>query len=96
MSINLFPRQPRCVLQQQLESKLTILNRLLQKNSIYDANYDSDYDDYDDNCVTTISINNDNRELEPMNLDICIGSTKTKVLVISNQNNLSDQNINQL
>ena len=32
------------------------IDRLLQKQSIYDANYDSDYDDYDDNCVATISI----------------------------------------
>ena len=32
------------------------IDRLLQKQGIYDANYDSDYDDYDDNCVATISI----------------------------------------
>ena len=58
-------------------------DRLLQKHSIYDANYDSDYDDYDDNCVATISINNDTREREPVNLDICIGNTSTKALVDS-------------
>ena len=57
------------------------IDRLLQKQGIYDANYDSDYDDYDDNCVATISINSDTREVEPANLDICIGNTKTKVLV---------------
>ena len=59
------------------------IGRLLQKQSIYDAYYDSDYDDYDDNCVATISINNDTRELEPVNLDICIGNTSTKALVDS-------------
>ena len=32
------------------------INRLLQQQNIYDANYDSDYDDYDDNCVAAISI----------------------------------------
>ena len=56
---------------------------MFQKQSIYDANYDSDYDDYNDNCIATISINNDTREVEPVNLDICIGNTKTKALVDS-------------
>ena len=42
---------------------------------------DSVYDAYDDNCVATISFNNDTREVEPVNLNICIGSTKTKALV---------------
>ena len=51
---------------------------MLQKQGINDANCDSDYDDYDDNCVATISINSDTREVEPANLDICIGNTKTK------------------
>ena len=54
-----------------------------QKQSIYDANYDSDYDDYSDNCIATISINNDTCEVEPVNLDICIGNTQTKALVDS-------------
>ena len=59
------------------------IDRLLQKHSIYDANYDSDYDDYDDNCVATISFNNNTREVEPVNLKICIGNTGTKALVDS-------------
>ena len=59
------------------------IDRLLQKQGIYDANYDSDYDDYDDNCVATIFINRDTREVKPVNLDICIGNTKTKALVDS-------------
>ena len=57
--------------------------RLLQKHSIYDANYDSDYDDSDDNCFATIYISNASREVEPVNLNICIGNTSTKVLVDS-------------
>ena len=57
------------------------IDRLLQKQSIYDANYDSDCDDYDDNFVAIISINNDTREVEPVNLDICIGNTSKKTLV---------------
>ena len=55
----------------------------MQQQSIYDANYDSDYDDYDDNCVAAISIQNDAREVEPVNLDIYVGNTKTKALVDS-------------
>ena len=46
------------------------IDRLLQKQGIYDANYDSDYDHYDDNCVATISIKSDTREVEPVKLDI--------------------------
>ena len=59
------------------------IDRLLQKQGIYDANYDSVYDDYDDNCVATISINSDTREVEPVNFDICVGSIKTKASVDS-------------
>ena len=59
------------------------IDRLLQKQSISDANYDLDYDDYDDNCVATISINNDTREVKPVKLDIGIGKTSTKALVYS-------------
>ena len=58
-------------------------DRLLQKQGIYDANYDLDYTDYDDNCVATISINNDTREVEPVNLDICVRNAKTKASVDS-------------
>ena len=56
------------------------ISKLLQQKSIYDANYDSDYDDYNDNCVAAISIKNDTREVEPVNLDICVENTYTKAL----------------
>ena len=59
------------------------IDRLLHKQGIYDANYYSNFDDYDDNCVATISINSDTREVEPVNLEICIRNTKTKALVDS-------------
>ena len=59
------------------------IDRLLQEQAIYDENYDSDYDDYDDNCVATISLKSDTREVEPVYLDICVGNTKTKALVDS-------------
>ena len=59
------------------------ISKLLQQKSIYDANYDSDYDDYNDNCVAAISIKNDTREVEPVNLGICVGNTYTKALVDS-------------
>ena len=59
------------------------ISKLLQQKSIYDANYDSDYDDYNDNCVAAISIKNDTREVEPVYFDICVGNTYTKALVDS-------------
>ena len=64
-----------------VEEQVSHIDRLLQQHSIYDANYDSDYDDSDDNCVATISINNNTREVEPANLNICIGNTSSKALV---------------
>ena len=59
------------------------INRLLQQQTIYDTNYDSDYDDYEDNCVAAIPIQNNVIEVEPENLEICVGNTKTKALVDS-------------
>ena len=59
------------------------INRLLQQQSIYDVNCDSDYNDYYNKCVAAISIQNNAREVEPVNLDICVGNTKTKALVDS-------------
>ena len=59
------------------------ISKLLQQKSIYDANYDSDFDDYNDNCVAAISIKTDTREVEPVNLFICVGNTCTKALVDS-------------
>ena len=59
------------------------ISKFLQQKSIYDANYDSDYDDYDDNCVAAISYKTDTREVEPVNLDIRVGNTSTKALVDS-------------
>ena len=59
------------------------INEFLQQQVIYDANYDSDYDDFDDNCVAAISIQNNVREVEPVNLEICVGNPITKALVDS-------------
>ena len=63
--------------------QLNNISKLLQQKSIYDANYDSEYDDYNDNCVAAISIKTDTREIEPVNLVICVGNTCTKALVDS-------------
>ena len=66
-----------------VREQVNLIDRLLQKHSIYDANYDSDYDNFDDNCVATISTNDNIREVEPVNVNICIGNTNTKILVDS-------------
>ena len=76
------PRQRRWVLLHLLESSSIILIDCFKK-IIYDANYDSDCDDFDDKCVATISTNDNIREVEPVNVYICIGNTNTKALVDS-------------
>ena len=63
--------------------QLNNISKLLQQKSIYDVNYDSEYDDYNDNCVAANSIKTDTREIEPVNLVICVGNTCTKALVDS-------------
>ena len=66
------------------------IDRLLQCHNIYDANYNCDYDNYNDNCdnyndnwVATIAYKSETRELEPVNLEICVGITGTKALLDS-------------
>ena len=59
------------------------IDRLLQKDDIYDANYGSDYDDFDDICVATIPANDNIREVQQLNVNNCIGNTNTKTLVDS-------------
>ena len=58
--------------------KVIQIETIMQKHSIYDANYDSDYDDFDDNCVAVISDGNSIREVEPKNMHIRFGNTETK------------------
>ena len=45
---------------------------------MYDANYDSDYDEFDNNCVAIISDSDNIREVEPVNVNIRIGNTEAK------------------
>ena len=78
-----FPRQQRVGTSARVGEQVNHTDRLLQKHSIYDSNYDSSYDDYDEICVATISVNNNTREVEPVILTICIGNTSTKALVDS-------------
>ena len=56
---------------------------MMQKHSIYDANYDSDYNDFDGNCVAVISDSDNIREVEPLIMHIRFGNTETKALVDS-------------
>ena len=61
------------------------IDRLLQQHSIYNANYDSDYDDYNDNCVATIAFKSQTREVEPVNLDICVGNCVYNICVYNHR-----------
>ena len=57
------------------------IDTMLHRQSTYDANYDSDYDEFEDNCVAVISDGDNIREVEPFNMQIRIKNTETKALV---------------
>ena len=46
------------------------IEAMMHKHRICDANYDHDYDDFDDNCVAIISDSDNVREVEPVNIHI--------------------------
>ena len=54
------------------------IETMFQGHSIYDANYDSDYDEFDDNCVAVISDRDNIRKVETVSVNIRIGKTQTK------------------
>ena len=66
-----------------VEDQVNQIDAMMQKHSIYDANYDSDYDDFKDNCVAIISDSDSFREMEPVNMHIQFRSNETKALVAS-------------
>ena len=51
------------------------IEKMFQKHSSFDANYDSDYDEFDDYCVAIIYDSDNIREMEPVNVKICIAKT---------------------
>ena len=53
----------------------------MQRHSVYDVYFDSDYDEFDDNCVAVISNSDNIREVEPVNMLIRFGNNGTKALV---------------
>ena len=56
---------------------------IFQQHSIYVANYDSDYDEFDYICVAIISDSDNVRDVEPVKVNIRIGNTETKAFVDS-------------
>ena len=66
-----------------VEEQVNQIDAMMQKHSIYDANYDSDYDYFEDNCVTIVSDSDSIREAEPVSMLIQIGNTETNALVDS-------------
>ena len=56
------------------------IETMMQRQSIYDANYDSDYDDFDVSCVAVISDSDNIREVEPVNMHIRFGNTEAIAL----------------
>ena len=66
-----------------MEEQVNQTNALIRKHNMYDANYDSDYDNFDDNCVAVISDSDSLRQVEPINMHFHLGNTKTIALVDS-------------
>ena len=54
------------------------IDAMMQKHSIYDAIYDFDYDEFDDNCVAIISDSDNFREVESVNMPIHFVNTEIK------------------
>ena len=63
--------------------QISQIENLMQRHSVYDANYDPDYDEFPDNCIAVISDSDSIREVELVNMHIRFGNTKTKALVDS-------------
>ena len=51
---------------------------MTQEHSIYDANYDPCYDDFNENSLDAFSDSDKIREMEPLNMKIRFGNTDTK------------------
>ena len=75
------PRQRLWVPQGLLESQSITLIDCFKNDEYLRCKLRFDYDDFDDNCVATISTNDKIREVEPVNVNICIGNTNTKASV---------------
>ena len=59
------------------------IETLIQRHSFQDANYDFDYEDFNDNCVAIISNRDNIREVKPVNMHVHFGNIETKALVDS-------------
>ena len=54
---------------------------MLERQCIYEAYYDFDYDETEDNCLVVISSHQDLRMVEPVNIKLYSGNVETKALV---------------
>ena len=66
-----------------VEEHLNQIDSMVRQRNIYNAKYDSDYDDVDDNCLAVISESNNLREVELVNMKIQFRNTENKALVDS-------------
>ena len=61
-----------------LEEQVNQIDAMIRQHSIYDANYNSDCDNFNNNCVAVISYSGSLREIEPMNMHTHFGNTEKK------------------
>ena len=58
-----------------VEEQVNQIDAMIQKHSIYDAKYDSDYEDFEVICLAVCSDSDSLREVEPVNMHIHFGNT---------------------
>ena len=64
-----------------MEEQVNQIGSLIRRQSIQESNYDSYYDNFDDDCVTAISCSKSVRDVQPGIMFIQIGNTETEALV---------------
>ena len=63
------------------KEQLNQIDFMLKQQNVHDSNYDSDYDDLDENCVAVISYSDSLREVETVKMQIYFGNKETKAFV---------------
>ena len=63
-----------------VEEHVNQFDATIQKHSIYDIKYDSDYEDFDVICLAVFSDSDSLREVEPVNMHFHFGNNEIKAL----------------
>ena len=61
-----------------VEVQVYQIDAMIRQHSIYDANYDLDYDDFDNHCVAVISDSGSLRKIEPVKMHLLNSENQKK------------------